>query len=175
MARKLSKREKNALYLAAGFILLFFIVQVVLLPVMDRKSQLERTLQAKTETLNEMIQLKSEYDLMKKKIAMVEDRFRQRQAGFTLFSFLDSLAGETGLKDKIIYMKPSSTTQKDKKYKTVMVEMKLQSIDLTQLTTYLYRIETSQNMVFISRLSISKEEKDSGLVNAVLNVVTFEV
>ena len=60
-------------------------------------------------------------------------------------------------------------------YKMAMVEMKLQSIDLKQLTTYLYRIETSNEMVFVRRISISKEEKGRGLVNVVLNVVTYEV
>ena len=175
MAKKLSKREKNALYLAAGFILLFFIVQFVVFPVMDKKNRLERTLQAKIRTLNEMLQLKSELDLIMKKIALAEGRFTQRKPGFTLFSFLDRLAGETALKDRIIYMKPSISMQKDKKYKTAMVEMKLQSINLKQLATYLYRIETSENMVFIRRISISKEKKDRGLVNAVLNVVTFEI
>jgi len=175
MAKKLSKREKNALYMAAGFILLFFIVQFVVFPVMDKQNRLKRQLQAKTLTLTEMRQLKSEYDLIVKKAALAEGRFSQRKRGFTLFSFLDRLAGETGLKDKIIYMKPSTSIQKNKKYKIAMVEMKLQSIDLKQLTTYLYRIETSENMVFVRRISISKEEKGRGLVNAVFNVVTFEV
>ena len=175
MAKKLSKREKNALYLAAGFIMLFFVFQFIVFPALDRQNQLERQLRFKTATLNEMLQLKSEYDLIVKKAAFAESRFSKRKPGFTLFSFLDRLAGETGLKDKILYMKPSTSMQKDKKYKTAMVEMKLQSIDLGQLTTYLYRIETSENMVFIRRLSISKEEKGRGLISAVLNVVTFEV
>ena len=175
MARKLSKREKTALYMAGSFIILFFILQFVVLPVIDNKNRLEKTLQAKIRTLTEMRQLKSEYDVIMAKTALVETRFTQRKAGFTLFSFLDRLAGETQLKDKIIYMKPSTSIQKDKKYKTTMVEMKLQSIDLNQLTTYLYRIETSENIVFVRRISISKEEKAQGLVNVVLNVVTFEV
>jgi len=175
MPRKVSKREKNALYLAAGFITLFFIVRFVLFPVIDRKNRLERTLQAKVRTLTEMRQLKSEYDVIMKKTAIVEGRFKNRRPGFTLFSFLDRLAGETELKNKIIYMKPSTSTNQDRKYKTAMVEMKLQSIDLNQLTTYLYRIETSPNMVFVRRISISKEEKGQGLINVVLNVVTFEV
>ena len=175
MPKKLRKREKNALYLAAGFILLFFTFQFVVFPLIDNQKKLERRLQAETRTLTELLQLKSEYDQIVKKTALAEGRFSQRKPGFTLFSFLDRLAGETGLKDKIIYMKPSTSIQKDKKYKKAMVEMKLQSIDLKQLATYLYRIETSENMVFVHRISISKEEKGKGLVNAVLNVVTFEV
>ena len=53
--------------------------------------------------------------------------------------------------------------------------MKLQGIDLKQLTTYLYRVETSRNMVFIKRLSVSKPEKGEATINAVLNVETYEL
>ena len=106
---------------------------------------------------------------------MAEALFNQREKGFNLFSFLDKLAGETGLKDKIIYMKPSTSISKDRKHKTSMVEMKLQAINLKHLTTYLYHVETSKNMVFITRVSISKTDKDKGVVNTVLNVVTLEI
>ncbi len=175
MPKKLRKREKYALYLAVGFIVLFVVIQFVVFPMIDRHQRLQRTLQVKMNTLNEMLNLKSAYDKIVEKAAIAEDRFTQRKKGFTLFSFLDKLAGKTALKNKIIYMKPSTSAQKDKKYKIAMVEMKLQSINLKQLTTYLYRIETSENMVFIRRISISKEKKDRGLVNAVLNIVTFEI
>jgi len=175
MLKKLSKREKYALYLAVGFIVLFVVIQWVVFPMIDRHRRLQRTLEVKMNTLEEMLNLKSAYDQIVEKAAIAEGRFTEREKGFSLFSFLDQLAGETALKNKIIYMKPSTSTQKDKKYKVAMVEMKLQSINLKQLTTYLYRIETSDNMVFIRRISISKEKDDRGLVNAVLNVVTFEI
>ena len=106
---------------------------------------------------------------------MAESLLRQRERGFTLFAFLDRLAGETGLKDKIIYMKPSTTRQKLQKYKTSVVEMKLQGINLKDLTAYLYRVETSKNIVFIKRLSISKTDQGQGLINAVMTVETFGI
>ena len=174
MPKKLSKREKYSLYLAAGFIVLFVTIQFIVFPVIDKKKQHKRALQVKMGTLNEMLLLKSKYDTIIKKSAMAQALFDQREKGFTLFSFLDKLAGEAGLKDKIVYMKPSTSMQKDTKYKTSTVEMKLQAINLNQLTTYLFYIETSKNMVFIKRVSISKTDKDLGLINAVLNVETSE-
>jgi general secretion pathway protein M len=52
--------------------------------------------------------------------------------------------------------------------------MKLDAVTLEQLTNYLYGIETSKNMVFVKKLSISKKEKDEGLVNVILQVETLE-
>ena len=98
-----------------------------------------------------------------------------RRTGFTLFSFLDSLAGQAGLKDRIAYMKPSSSTLPDAPYRTATVETKLQAITLKQLLNYIYRIETSRNMVRLTRLSVTKTGKQEGTVDAVLLVETFEL
>jgi hypothetical protein len=53
--------------------------------------------------------------------------------------------------------------------------MKLEAITLEQLTTFLYGVETSENMVDINKIAISKTEKIQGLINAVLQVETIEI
>ena len=52
--------------------------------------------------------------------------------------------------------------------------MKLDDITLEQLTTYLYGVETSKNMVMVKKVSISKKDKKQGLINVVLQVETLE-
>ncbi len=175
MTIKLKQREKYALYIAGGFMVLFLAIQFVVFPIIDHQKLLNRTLRVKLESLKEIRNLKSSYDQITQRNRLSKRRFAQREKGFTLFSFLDKLAGENGLKDKIIYMKPSSSAQKDKNYKISLVEMKLQPINLKQLVTYMYHVETSVNMVFIKRLSISKTEKENGLISAVLNVETYDI
>ena len=44
---------------------------------------------------------------------------------------------------------------------------------MKDLTEYLFQVETSENMVIVRRLSVTKTGKDSGLVTAVLQVETF--
>jgi len=122
-----------------------------------------------------MLALRSEYEAITQKAHLSKSRFAKRQKGFTLFSFLDRLAGETGLKDDIIYMKPSTSVQKNSPIKLSKVEMKLQAITLKQLAAYLYRVETSENVVTVKRLSISKTGKQKEFIDAVLQVETFEI
>jgi general secretion pathway protein M len=64
--------------------------------------------------------------------------------------------------------------QKNSNYKLSRVEMKLDAVTLEQLTSYLYGIETSKNMVIVKKLSISKKEKEDRLINVILQVETLE-
>ena len=174
MLTKLTKREKYAVYAMAGAVLVFIIIQFIVFPSFDREKRLKRELQAKSEALREMIVLKSDYGEIEKRTHASSVRFANREKGFTLFSFLDRLTGEARIKEYVTYMKPSTTVQKNSPYKVSQVEMKLQGLTLQQLTTYLYMVETSKNMIYVKRLSIVKTGKQEGFIDAVLQVETVE-
>lgn len=174
MIRKLTKRERYSIYVLSGVILLFILFQFFIFPSFDKRKRLERSLQVKAESLDEMIALKSEYDALEKRTRLSKVRFADREKGFTLFSFLDTLTGQAGIKERVTYMKPSTTVQKDSDYKVSQVEMKLQGLTLQQLTTYLHMVETSKNMVYVKRLSITRTGKQEGFIDAVLQVETVE-
>ncbi len=84
----------------------------------------------------------------------------------------DKLARQTGIKDRIAYMKPSSSVQKNGP-KISVVEMKLQAITLEQLIKYLYGMETSDKMVTLKRASFLKKGKDQPAIDAILQVETI--
>ena len=174
MAKKLTKREKYAAYTALGAVSLFVLFQFIVFPLVEKKSRLERAIQVKTDILEKMVALKFEYEAIKQTNDQSDIRNRQREKDFTLFSFLDKLSGSAGIKRNITYMKPSTTTQKNSPYRISQVEMKLQGLTLQQLTTYLHMVETSRNMVYITKMYILKPGTDKRLVDAVLQVETSE-
>jgi general secretion pathway protein M len=141
----------------------------------DQKERLERVLDVNLKDLMEIQQLKSEYEALNRRADTSRFRFERRSREFTLFSFLDRLAGEVGIKENIAYMKPSTTSQKESPYKISLVEMKLNGISMEQMTQFLHKIETSQNMVSIKRLSLTKPEEAQNRINAVMQVQTFEL
>ena len=169
-----TKREKYAVWLAGGLIAAVIVSQAVVSPLVDSRRQLNRQLAAQARALQEMHVLKAEYEDIKKSADAERGKMSGRSQGFTLFSFLDTLAGQVGLKDRIAYMKPSKTTLENSPYSMSVVETKLQSITMKQLTAYLYRIETSQNVVRVKGLSISKSGKQDGTVDAVLMAETLD-
>ena len=171
----MNKRERYAIMLAAGVIGIFLIVTFIVEPFLSRTDQLKKSLQDKAVMLEEMRQLQSEYNTLTQKANVSKALFSRRQKGFKLYPFLGQLAVEAGVKDNIIYMKPSTKAQVNSPYKISRVEMKLDAITLEQLTTYLYGVETSKNMVDIKRISISKKDKKQGLLTAVLQVETIEI
>ena len=173
--KNLNKRERYGILLAAGVIGIFIIAVFIVEPFLSRSANMKNSRQTKADMLVEMQKLQSEYTALTQQAKVSKSRFQRRQKGFTLFSFLDRLAGESGIKDRISYMKPTKKVQKNSPYKISRVEMKLEAITLEQLTNYLYGVETSKNMVDIKKISISKKDKNQELLTAVLQVETVEI
>ena len=170
----MNKRERYAIVLAVGVIGIYLLVTLMVEPFLSKTEKLEKSLGEKAVMLEQMRQLQSEYATLTQKAEVSKALFRRREKGFKLFSFMDQLAGEAGIKDQIIYMKPTTRVQRDSPYKISRVEMKLDGITLKQLTTYLHKVETSKNMVDVKRVSISKKDKKQRLLTAVLQVETVE-
>lgn len=174
MAINLNKREKYYVSIAAGFVALFVIMQFVVFPLMDKRNRLRRTVSVNAERLEEMRSLEKEYLTLSAQADLAQTQLNQREAGFSLFSFLDGLVSKIGLKDRISYMKPSSTNTQDARFKLSTVEMKFQAITLEQLTQYLFQVETAGKSAKVKRISITQTSKQEGYVDVVLQVETLE-
>ncbi len=172
--KKLNRREKYIVYGVGCLLGLLIIVQFVIRPFFASKSQLERALRTKKAELAQMRDMQAEYETLRGKLQQSHMRASKRPKGFTLNSFLVQQAGQVGIKDRISSMKPSKTVQKNSNFKISRVEMKLDAITLEQLTAYLYGVETSENMVMVKKLSISKKDKKQGLINVIMQVETIE-
>jgi general secretion pathway protein M len=170
----LNKREKAAVTFAGVFISFFLFIQFIVSPVFEKRNDLRERLNSKRNMVAEMSKLQDEYFVIQKKAEISRQGFANRPSGFTLFSFLDKLAGETGVKNRISYMKPSSVEDEGSGVKLSRVEMKLQEININDLVSYLYGIESSVNMVIVRRLSITKAGQGNNLLSAVIQVETIE-
>ncbi|MFY9943530.1 MAG: type II secretion system protein GspM [Desulfobacterales bacterium] len=172
---QLNKREKTVVSALAAGICLLALWHFAVAPFFSKRQQLRRAIAVRSQSLAEIRALQAEYEALRRQGTLFEKKFARREKTFTLFSFLDRLAGESGIKANITYMKPSSTDQPDSRYKLSLVEMKLQGVNLEQLSGYLYRIETSPNMVAVKRLSVTKTGKAAEMLSAVLQVETLEI
>jgi general secretion pathway protein M len=172
---QLNPREKMALGAGAAALVIFILFQFIIFPVIDHQKVLQRSVVSKQAAVEEMRRLSAEAQALQQEQSRSTQRMGRRPQGFTLFSFLDGLAGMTQLKSNIDYMKPSTTEPKGSPYKVSVVELKLVGINMEQLVSYLYRIETSANMIQVKRLAITKTDKKAGFINAVLQVETPQI
>ncbi len=174
MAINLNKREKIAVAAAIAAIAIFVVLQFLVFPLFEKNDRLSQALTSRQEDFQKIRMLQAEYRQTAQKATQAQQFLNKRKRGFTLFSFLETLAGRTNVKSNIAYMRPTTTAQKDSPYRLSMVEMKLQDITMSQLLAYLHGIETSQDMISIKRLSISKGEQKSDLITTVFQVETLE-
>jgi len=170
-----NKREKAAVGAGAAAVAVFLVLQLIVFPVMDQKEVLERQQEAYREAAAEMRLLVAEYQGLQAQLVRSRSMIAQKSPGFTLFSFLDQLAGATQIKQFISYMKPSTTVQKETNYKISTVEMKVEGISIEQLIRYLHAVETSENRVDIRRLSLTQTGKEEKRLDAVLEIQTIDI
>lgn len=170
---KLAKREKYVVIIAACFIVIFFLFQLLIFPFFEKRDYLQKGIQTKKNEFNEMGMLIAEYKTLQSNSKGIDKVLARRKKGFTLFSFLEREAGAAQIKDHIKSMKPS-TSKGIGLYKELMVEMDLNTLSLKQLVDYLYRIESSRDMILVKRISITENKKETGMLDAKLQVITFE-
>ena len=171
----LQRRDKIALYVGAGVLGLFVILQLIIFPILDRGERLRHQIDGKQKMLQEMKLMQSEYRSLTINSNNNEAQLKRRAKGFRLFSFLDGLAGEGNIKPNIIYMKPSTSNLKNSPYDLSTVEMKINGLTMEQLLKFLHGVENSPNMVWIKRISLSRGEKEADLLNAILQVETYQL
>ncbi len=169
----LQRRDKLALAAAALTLVVFMFFQLVVFPMLEARDKARKQLQVKTETLARMQSLAAELRQVREKRRYSGGLIKRRPSDFTLFSFLEKLAGQTGVKNHIVYMKPSTKNIKNSTYKLSLVELKLQGITMEQLLGFLYQVETSQNLIWIKRMSIVASDKQQGTISAVIQAETY--
>lgn len=168
----LAEREKNILIGGVIFVILFFGFQFGIAPVFAKRDNLDRILLDRQKALEEMRVLQKKFSAVSSRFDTKAQTQAQRKENFSLFSFLDSLIQQSGIKDNVAYMKPVVKKLEKSKYLLSTVKIKFQGVYLKEFIDFLYRIESSENGVNITSLSLSqsglKSGKDKLLLNAVI-------
>ena len=173
MLKQLHPREKMIIGMGLAALTVILFVYWCIFPLLDRRERSERQAITREKELREMIAYQNEYNLFQKENRRTAAMLKKRPTDFSLFSFLDQLAGNTGIKTKIVYMRPSTVKDPEKKFNLARVEIKLDEVSLDQISRFLYRIETSPHLIKVPRLSIKQKKQESGFLEAVLQVETL--
>ncbi|RMF86667.1 MAG: hypothetical protein D6736_14580 [Nitrospinota bacterium] len=169
---QLAPREKM-MVIGGGIVILALLFYLfVLAPAMERMQVLDRLIQAAEQELQEMKMLQNTYRAQQQVLNDINARLSKRQKNFAIFSFLEDLARRSGLKNNIVYMKPSVTTPSEF-YRESSVELKVEGVTLKQLIQYLYQIESSPHLLKIRRLHIKPRSSNRNLLDVTFQVSTF--
>lgn len=170
---RLAKREKIVVSCGIVFVIGFVLFVGIITPYLDSKQSLERTLQRKEKEVLDMAILQQEYRDLKDRQGGVLKQLQTRSPDFSLFSFLEKQASETQVKNRVTYMKPSSTELDDGFLESV-VEMKMEELTLQQLVDFLTKVESTRDVVVIKRIAIQRNKRTQDLLDVVLSIFTIE-
>lgn len=170
---KLARREKYFVLFALCFISVFLLFTLVIGPFFENRDRMQMEVEKKEKQLEEMALLSAEYASLRDDTQRIERVLAKRKTGFTLFSYLENAAGKAQIKDHIEYMKPS-TSKGNESYKESLIELRLETLNLKDLISYLYLIEDPENLIMVKRLSVKGNTKEPGYLDAVMQVMTYQ-
>ncbi|MDJ0623111.1 MAG: type II secretion system protein GspM [Desulfocapsaceae bacterium] len=170
---RLEPRERLIVTIGGCVFLVFLILQFIVAPYLEATQQLDRSLASRKGDIVELQLLQQEYQQLQVQAGGIREKLEKRSADFSLFTFLDSQATATAIKNYISYMKPSTTEGGETELIESMVEMKIQEIPLEQLVNFLKAIESPENVVSIKRVSLQQSGQQSNALDAILQIITF--
>lgn len=170
----LQAREKIFVVCAALVIVGVLVFQLGFAPLLDRSAILDRQLRSADSQLAEIHTLQQDYLQQKSVVDRINTQLKQQQKNFAIFSHLEKLAGETSIRDKILYMKPTVNTPNEI-YDEESVEIKMEGVTLEQLIRYLHQVENSSQLLKIKRLYIKPRLDDRQILSVIFRVSTFNL
>jgi general secretion pathway protein M len=115
--------------------------------------------------------MQQEYQRQKTVVDSINSQLK-RQQNFAIFSRLEEFAGQTGIRNKILYMKPTVSTPSEV-YNEESVEVKMEGVTLEQLVRYLHQIENSPQLLKIKKLEIKPRFDSRQILTATFRVSAF--
>ena len=168
--RNLGTREKIFVTTAGVAVLLALLFMFVIDPMLAHSARLDRQLLTVQRELKNC--KPSNGNTAGRNGAGSDQCPAQTPAEFCPFSRLEELAGQTGIRSKIQYMKPIVSTPSDA-YEEESVEIKMEGITLEQFIQYLYQIENSPQFMKIKRLHIKPGLTNRQILSVIFRVSTF--
>jgi len=156
----LSRREQVVVGIGSLAVILFVLIELVFVPTYGRLDRLTASVKTKERDLNQLKAIVSQYKYLEQ---IKPGTGGQGGEPFNLFSVLENFATESGLMEKIEYMRPGSL-QLDPSKEERWVEVKLARVTLKEFTDYLHRIQSFGRGIYIKRLAARVEGEYLSLI-----------
>lgn len=168
---KLARREKIIVYAAAATICCFLFIELLILPLFDKKAEIKKEIITKEREIGELAEMSRKYRRLDRMSGNIKKVLATRKKDFTLLSFLVKAAEKASVN---VTKTNQSESKTDGKYEELKVDLTLEAITLEQLTNYLYLIEKPDQLVFVKRIRITDNKRKEGYLDSFLTVITFQ-
>lgn len=169
---KLTKSQRYYLMVGGAFVVVFLVFQLAVFPLWDARERMTNSIRVNEKVLKEMAVLGAEYGVLRQRAEAIQQVIAARTPDFTLFSYLEKKAGEIQLKSHLKSINPLKGVSTGA-FEESIVEMRLDSITMKQLTDFLYAVESPKDLVRIGKISISKMKDNPEYLTATMQVLTY--
>jgi type II secretory pathway component PulM len=171
---RLSRSQR---YIAIGggiALLVAILLELIVFPVQDAHKRAQSALRSNQRILKEIVPLSAEYRRLKQDLAQIEGLVAARPVSFNLFSHVERKTGEAAVKPLVKSMNPIRTAALVGPYEETAVDIKIETITLKQLVSFLYLVESPAELVRVKSLTVTRSKEKAGYLNAALQVVAYE-
>lgn len=167
---RLSERER---YIVVGSILGFLalLVLIIFSSLLSGLNSTEKKISRLNKDLRKIETIRGKFIDIEQEINRLEGIIKRTGTGFSITSYLERLADENEVKITSVSEK---TAPPNDLYKERQVEVNLRQIYLENLINFLYKIESSRQLLRIKTLQIKPNYSNPLYLNVVFNVSTFE-
>lgn len=171
---RLSKRQQLTVAGGGGLALVMLLVQLLILPFMDAKKTLNQAIRNNEKTLAEMMLLAGDYQVLKRQAGRIQQSLAQRPQNFSLYSHLEKIAGDAGVKANIKSINAAKGATSGP-YEELPVDIRLEKITLKQITDFLYLLESPQELIRVKKIALAKMPESPEYLSAQVQAVTFQL
>lgn len=168
MLRIKTKRETIVILAGITAVLGLAVYHFLIDPVIVRNRNLHRIFADKQSALTEIRRLEQQVRALKADDLSKSKAHVATAKNFSLFSFLDSQARATGVKEQVVYMKPSESKIEGQNLILSIVKLKLSKVYLKDCMNFIKRIETSQQPVNIYSIALQRSGKTLRTLDVVM-------
>jgi hypothetical protein len=161
------KVKNRHFYWMGAFLIIVLIWQFGIVSGGRKFRELDSKIVRKEKALEEMRGLQDEYLRVKKTVEEMRKSLDGRREDYTPLSFLEKLSQQLGVGYELTYREPRELSG-EKMYMESSVGVEFKGISMGELTTYLYRVEDSSELLRVRNLHVSPRK--DGLLR-----VSFEV
>lgn len=173
--RRLSQRERMILLVGGGVLLLLGVWGLA--QAADwygmRMRAMERQIRDKEAAQASLARIQQDYNDLQSQLKEIEARIAKDKGSFSLLSFLESLAGNLGMRSSIAYMRPQPPTEVEG-FRELGVEIKIQNITLEQAVRLLSSLEEAPHLIRVKQLQMRTRFADPRYLDATILAVTYE-
>lgn len=171
MLANLSNRDRMTLAIGGSLALVLLLVFGIIAPYRDSLARLDSRIDSRRQQLAEVEQLKLEYQSMQRQAAEVETELA-RSSDFSLFSFVESAAGQIAGRENLSYMRPQAGATQDG-VREEAVEIRVEKVQLEQVVRLLHAVESADALVRVKSLRLKNRFDDKTRMDAVLTISAF--